>query len=105
MDKPLTPIQELDEVLSVIRTIKPDPTDGDIFSALQKKIPDLKNQPYLGTELLMVLDKLVRDGFVRQYIRNRNTDPKLRYALTFEGAVHLERGGYAGQQEQRFSVA
>jgi hypothetical protein len=93
----LSPIQQLDEVLRYLVYIEhenPKVTDGDIFSYMRTKFPQLKDENIFGTELHRVLDKLIDDKYVKPYGHAGSNLP-FKYGITFDGRYFItETGGY-----------
>jgi hypothetical protein len=95
MEKPLTALNKVDIVLSFLANsveAKPSITDGPLFSALQKRHPQLEKQSDFGSDLHRILNKLVKEGFV-DTIESNVGNPR-RYFITFDGKLLHEEGGY-----------
>ena len=106
----MTPIQKLDIVLNYLADQFPlykIYTDGDIFSPLVAKHPELNEQGDFGSELLSVLEKLSKDEFVKThtYPKNQYGFPLYdRYQITFEGVYFIKhQDGYQVLQNQKIS--
>ena len=107
----MTPFQKLDIVLNYLANKFPlyaQYKDGDIFTALIKLNPEFDEQGDFGSELISILSKLQKDGFVD--IDYGDTKPpgfhndlyKNRYQITFEGIYFIKhQDGYQGLQNQK----
>ena len=95
MEKSFTAVQKVDLVLRFLGNrveAKPHITDGDLFSALRKLYPVLERQNDFGSDLLRILNKLIKEG----YVDFEDTEPLAarRYFITFDGKLLSEEGGY-----------
>lgn len=95
----LSPAEQLDFVLKFIG--QKDDHSGQsryfykAFNTIYGHISDSK----VGIEMseaMMILDKLIKDGYIRENLINAIGDvkPKPRYHITFEGRLLIESGGY-----------
>jgi hypothetical protein len=103
--KELSSIGKLDMVLKFLAV---DPkalayiSDANIFSELKKVNDGLKNQNDFGSELIRILKKLIKDGYVDRIdiesnhypIDVKNPHTIAHYLITFEGKVFYDFGGY-----------
>jgi len=103
MNKELTPIEKLDLILGLLSSsTKYQISDNVPIAKLDENeiLEFIKNDtgnPIILTshELSLILEKLVKDEFVKKEKIFRNTDPTYYYYyVSFEGAVFNERGGY-----------
>jgi hypothetical protein len=95
METSYTAIQKVDIVLKFLANnieAKPSITDGTLFSLLTKKHPELENQEDFGSDLLRILNKLAKEG----YVDFEDTVPPTirKYYITFDGKVLNDEGGY-----------
>jgi hypothetical protein len=95
METSFTAIQKVDIVLKFLANrveAKPYITDGALFSALQKQHPILEKQNDFGSDLLRILNKLIKEG----YVDFEDTAPPItrRYYITFDGKLLSDEGGY-----------
>ncbi|HEY5327152.1 MAG TPA: hypothetical protein VIJ27_09130 [Mucilaginibacter sp.] len=89
----LTPIQKLDYVLYYIKNLKHEQVSDatiiafSINSRVQEIVPEV--------EALMIIKKLIKDGYVNDSDTNEHGIKQL--SVSFEGSVFIERGGYSDQ--------
>jgi len=90
MDKELKYLFELDYVLHFLATspyAKGLITEKDLTKHISTEI--IQNE-----RLLKILNKLIKDNFLKTEIRELNTGIESVYIITFDGLVYDELGGY-----------
>lgn len=96
----LTAVEKMDAILSFLSTWKWGAlADGEIYGHIVKKHRELDGQANFGSELLRILRKLEKDGYV--YTVERKSDifktVVTKYCITFEGELFSQIGGYKQQ--------
>ena len=99
MNKVLTPIEELDRVLSSIKNKK----NANSYAIHQRVIIEQgvteEKISITADKTEKILSKLVKDGFISEiYVPETGSWPT--YDITFEGSVFLEQGGYKQQKRK-----
>ena len=97
----MKPIEQLDKILAYLNHDSPR---KELRSEIQKRL-DFKIDE---KDLLLVLEKLCKDGFV-DYIHLQNVDYKTKektigakiYYITFEGRLFIENDGYAKEKKDK----
>lgn len=106
----MTRYRKIDEVLiwlALPDNLGVERNQMDILNALIKKYPSLNTGKLFTDDLIKIINKLHRDGYITAELRhtvNAHTMPseydEYVYELTFEGVLFIENGGYDKQLEK-----
>jgi hypothetical protein len=113
MAEPLTPIEQLDLILNLLGA--PElygEKVADVY--IEGKINPRRGDDYVSIvisdqDIEKVLNKLVLDGYVHQYLPPEQTGSAIideylvstGYAISWEGKYFLQQGGYAWELKER----
>ena len=105
MNEKLSPIQKLDYVLEFLARneyAKGGITDGKLIDEISKVHPQFKQGNDYGSDMIRLLEKLVKDENVIHDDVGYSDRPKV-YRITFEGKLLIQHGGYISDYNNKIA--
>lgn len=100
LKRQMTAVEKMDAILGLLCSWKWGAlADGEIYGLIVKRHQELDGQQNFGSELLRLLRKLEKDGYVYTIQSEGFPSRKIvtKYCITFDGELFNELGGYRQQ--------